>query len=270
MIAGMDRYFQIAKCFRDEDLRADRQPEFTQIDVEMSFVNQDEVMEMFDKFVTEVLGKVWNFEPPRHIRRMKWAEAMLKYGSDKPDLRFDLEIHDVSEIGAKSEFGVFKNCVAAGGKIRGIAAKGCVDFTRKQIDELTAYVGKYGSKGLVWMRVKENDEVETQVGKFFTTEQLNELRDAVGAKCGDMMFFIAGPEKVAATAMGQLRLEVARIKGLRDPKKREFVWITEFPMFEYSDTEGRYMAMHHPFTNPLPEHLDMKQKLKRTKVDSLH
>ena len=163
----------------------------------------------------------------------------------------------MSEIGAKSEFGVFKNCVAAGGKIRGIAAKGCVDFTRKQIDELTAYVGKYGSKGLVWMRVKENDEVETQVGKFFTVEQLNELRDAVGAKCGDMMFFIAGPEKVAATAMGQLRLEVARIKGLRDPKKREFVWITEFPMFEYSDTEGRYMAMHHPFTNPLPEHLDM-------------
>ena len=157
MIAGMDRYFQIAKCFRDEDLRADRQPEFTQIDVEMSFVDQDDVMAMFDKFVTEVLGKVWDFEPPKKIRRMKWHEAMLKYGSDKPDLRFDLEIHDVSEIGAKSEFGVFKNCVAAGGKIRGIAAKGCVDFTRKQIDELTAYVGKYGSKGLVWMRVKEND-----------------------------------------------------------------------------------------------------------------
>lgn len=257
MIAGFDRYFQIAKCFRDEDLRADRQPEFTQIDVEMSFVNQDEVMEMFDKFATEVLGKVWNFEPPRHIRRMNWHEAMLKYGSDKPDLRFDLEIHDVSEIAATSNFGVFKNAVAAGGKVRGLAAKGCLDFTRKQIDDLTAYVGKYGAKGLVWMRVKENDTVETQVGKFFTTEQLNDLRDAVGAKDGDMMFFIAGPEKVAATAMGQLRLEVARIKGLRDPKKREFVWITEFPMFEYSETEGRYMAMHHPFTNPLPEHLQM-------------
>lgn len=257
MIAGFDRYFQIAKCFRDEDLRADRQPEFTQIDVEMSFVNQDEIMEMFDKFVTEVLGKVWDFEPPRHIRRMNWHEAMLKYGSDKPDLRFDLEIHDVSEIAATSNFGVFKNAVAAGGKVRGLAAKGCLDFTRKQIDDLTAYVGKYGAKGLVWMRVKENDTVETQVGKFFTTEQLNDLRDAVGAKDGDMMFFIAGPEKVAATAMGQLRLEVARIKGLRDPKKREFVWITEFPMFEYSETEGRYMAMHHPFTNPLPEHLQM-------------
>src|SRR5574344_2810301 len=206
MIAGMDRYCQVAKSFRDEDLHADRQPEFTQIDVEMSFVDQDDVMEMFDGFVTDVMGKVWNFTPPRHIRRMKYAEAMLKYGSDKPDLRFALEIHDVSEIAAQSNFGVLKNVVAAGGKVRGIAAKGCVDFTRKQIDDLTTHVGRYGAKGLVWMRVKENDVVETQVGKFFTTEQLNAFRDEVGAKCGDMMFFIAGPERVAATAMGQLRL----------------------------------------------------------------
>jgi aspartyl-tRNA synthetase len=257
MIAGMDRYFQVAKCFRDEDLRADRQPEFTQIDVEMSFVDQDDVMEVFDGFVTDVMGKVWDFTPPRHIRRMKYAEAMLKYGSDKPDLRFGLEIHDVSETAAQSNFGVFKNVVAAGGKVRGIAAKDCVDFTRKQIDDLTTHVGRYGAKGLVWMRVKENDVVETQVGKFFTTEQLNAFRDEVGAKCGDMMFFIAGPERVAATAMGQLRLEIARIKNLMDPKVREFVWITEFPMFEYSETEGRYMAVHHPFTAPMPEHLQM-------------
>src|SRR5574344_34882 len=257
MVGGMEKYFQIAKCFRDEDLRADRQPEFTQIDVEMSFVDQDDVMEMFDGFVTDVMGKVWNFTPPRHIRRMKYAEAMLKYGSDKPDLRFALEIHDVSEIAAQSNFGVLKNVVAAGGKVRGIAAKDCVDFTRKQIDDLTTHVGRYGAKGLVWMRVKENDVVETQVGKFFTTEQLNAFRDEVGAKCGDMMFFIAGPERVAATAMGQLRLEIARIKNLMDPKVREFVWITEFPMFEYSETEGRYMAVHHPFTAPMPEHLQM-------------
>lgn len=257
MIAGMDRYFQIAKCFRDEDLRADRQPEFTQIDVEMSFVDQEDVMEMFDKFVTDVMGKVWEFTPPRHIRHMDWHEAMLKYGSDKPDLRFDLEIHDVSDIAKESNFGVFKSVVAAGGKVRGIAAKGCLDFTRKQIDDLTTFVGRYGAKGLVWMRVKEDDVVETQVGKFFTTEQLNAFRDTVGAKNGDLMFFIAGPEKTAATAMGQLRLEIARMKGLKDPKRREFVWITEFPMFEYSETEGRYMAMHHPFTAPLPEHLDM-------------
>lgn len=257
MIAGMDRYYQIAKCFRDEDLRADRQPEFTQIDVEMSFVEQADVIELFNRFVTDVIGKVWNFTPPKEIRQMKYAEAMLKYGSDKPDLRFDLEIHDVSSIAAASDFGVFKNVVTSGGVVRGIAAKDCVDFTRKQIDDLTAYVGRYGSKGLVWMRVKENNEVETQVGKFFTVDQLNALRDAVGAKAGDMMFFIAGPEKMAANAMGQLRLEIARIKNLMDPSVREFVWITDFPMFEYSETEGRYMSMHHPFTSPMPEHLEM-------------
>ncbi len=257
MIAGVDRYYQIAKCFRDEDLRADRQPEFTQIDVEMSFVEQDDVIELFDRFVTEVIGKVWNFTPPKAIRRMKYAEAMLKYGSDKPDLRFDLEIRDVSSIAATSEFGVFKNVIASGGVVRGIAAKGCVDFTRKQIDDLTAYVGRYGSKGLVWMRVKEGSEVETQVGKFFTVEQLNALRDATGAEAGDMMFFIAGAEKMAANAMGQLRLEIARMKNLMDPNVREFVWITDFPMFEYSETEGRYMSMHHPFTSPMPEHLEM-------------
>jgi len=257
MIAGMDRYYQIAKCFRDEDLRADRQPEFTQIDVEMSFVDQNDVMELFDRFVTEVMGKVWDFTPPSPIRRMTYAEAMLKYGSDKPDLRFDLEIKDVTELAGNTGFGVFNSVMKAGGKIRGLAAKGCVDFTRKQIDDLTAHVARYGAKGLVWMRVKENDEVETQVGKFFTVDQLNALRDAVGASASDMMFFIAGSEKVAATAMGQLRLEIARIKGLMNPSVREFVWITEFPMFEYSETEGRYMSMHHPFTSPMPEHLEM-------------
>lgn len=257
MIAGMDRYYQIAKCFRDEDLRADRQPEFTQIDAEMSFVDQDDVMNLFDRFVTEVIGKTWGFTPPTKIRRMTYAEAMLKYGSDKPDLRFDLEIKDVTELAGNTGFGVFNAVMKAGGKIRGIAAKGCVDFTRKQIDDLTTHVGRYGAKGLVWMRVKENDEVETQVSKFFTVEQLNALRDAVGAVSGDMMFFIAGPEKTAATAMGQLRLEIADIKGLTDPAVREFVWITEFPMFEFSETEGRYTSMHHPFTSPMPEHLEM-------------
>ena len=256
MIAGMDRYYQIAKCFRDEDLRADRQPEFTQIDLEMSFVKQEDVMELLDGFVKEVLGKIWDFEVPE-IPRIKYAEAMLRYGSDKPDLRFDLPIFDVSEIAASSDFGVFKNAVAGKGIVRGLAAKGCVDFSRKQIDDLTAFVGRYGSKGLVWMRVKDGDEVETQVAKFFTKEQLNSLRDALGGKAGDMLFFIAGSEKTAATAMGQLRLEIARIKGLMDSNHRKFAWITDFPMFEYSETENRYMSMHHPFTSPLPEHLDM-------------
>jgi len=256
MIAGMDRYYQIAKCFRDEDLRADRQPEFTQIDLEMSFVNQDDVMELLDGFVKEVLAHIWDFEIGE-IPRIKYADAMLTYGSDKPDLRFDLPIFDVSDIAANVDFAVFKNAVANNGVVRGLAAKGCVDFTRKQIDDLTAYVGRYGSKGLVWMRVKDNHEVETQVAKFFTKEQLEALRNAIQGKTGDMLFFIAGSEKMAATAMGHLRLEIARIKGLMDPKQRKFAWITEFPMFEYSDTEKRYMSMHHPFTSPLPEHLDM-------------
>jgi len=256
MIAGMDRYYQIAKCFRDEDLRADRQPEFTQIDLEMSFVKQEDVMELLDCFVKEVLAHVWEFEVAE-IPRIKYADAMLTYGSDKPDLRFDLPIFDVSDIAANVDFAVFKNTVANNGVVRGLAAKGCVDFSRKQIDDLTEFVGRYGSKGLVWMRVKENNEVETQVAKFFTKEQLEALRNAIQGKAGDMLFFIAGSERVAATAMGHLRLEIARIKGLMDPKLRKFAWITEFPMFEYSDTEKRYMSMHHPFTSPLPEHLDM-------------
>ncbi len=270
MIAGVDRYYQIAKCFRDEDLRADRQPEFTQIDVEMSFVDQNAVIELFDSFVTEVIGKVWDFEPPTTIRRMPYTEAMLKYGSDKPDLRFDLEIKDVTELAGHTDFGVFNNVYKSGGKIRGLAAKGCVDFTRKQIDELTEYVGRYGAKGLVWMRVKEGGEVETQVAKFFTPEQLHSFKEALEAEASDMMFFIAGPEKIAATAMGQLRLEIARIKGLLDPKKREFVWITEFPMFEYSESEDRYVSMHHPFTSPMPEHLEamLNGDLKNCKAEA--
>lgn len=256
MIAGMDRYYQIAKCFRDEDLRADRQPEFTQIDLEMSFVEQNDVMELLNNYVKNVLAKIWNFDV-KEIPCIKYADAMLKYGSDKPDLRFDLPICDVSDVAANVDFAVFKNIVANKGVVRGLAAKGCVDFTRKQIDDLTAYVGRYGSKGLVWMRIKENDEVETQVGKFFTTEQLNALRDAVGGKAGDMLFFIAASEKIAATAMGQLRLEIARIKGLTNSGEHKFLWVTEFPMFEYSESEKRYMSMHHPFTSPLPEHLEM-------------
>jgi aspartyl-tRNA synthetase len=257
MIAGFDRYYQIAKCFRDEDLRADRQPEFTQIDVEMSFVEQDDIIEIFNKFINEVLAKVWNFIPPSIVPRITYKEAMLKYGSDKPDIRFDLEISDVSDIVKECGFGVFKNVVGSGGVVRGIAAKGCVDFTRKQIDDLTAHVGKYGSKGLVWMRVKEGGEVESQVGKFFSEPELSALRDRIGAEPGDMMFFIAGSEKIAATSAGQLRLEIARIKNLMDPLNRKFLWVTEFPMFEFSESDGRFYSMHHPFTSPIKEHMEM-------------
>ncbi len=258
MIAGFDRYYQIAKCFRDEDLRADRQPEFTQIDAEMSFVESADVRETFDDYVKTVFNEIW----PERMKQvsfplptMSWHEAMLKYGSDKPDLRIDWEIADCTDIVKDCGFAVFRNVAASKGVIRGLAARGCVDLTRKAIDDLTAYVGRYGAKGLVWMRVKEGDEVETQVGKFFKTEELNALRDRVGAKAGDMMFFIAADERTAATAMGQLRLEVARQKNLLDPKVMKMLWVIDFPMFEWSDTEKRYMAMHHPFTAPVPEDL---------------
>ena len=258
MIAGFDRYYQIAKCFRDEDLRADRQPEFTQIDAEMSFVESADVRETFDDYVKTVFNEIW----PEQMKQvsfplptMSWHEAMLKYGSDKPDLRIDWEIADCTDIVKDCGFAVFRNVAAGKGVIRGLAAKGCVDLTRKAIDDLTAYVGRYGAKGLVWMRVKEGDEVETQVAKFFKPEELVALRDRVGAKAGDMMFFIAADERTAATAMGQLRLEVARQKNLLDPKVMKMLWVIDFPMFEWSDTEKRYMAMHHPFTAPVPEDL---------------
>lgn len=255
MIAGLDRYYQIAKCFRDEDLRADRQPEFTQIDVEMSFVEQDDVLEIFDAFVREVMGKVWDFQAPKNIRRMPYAEAMLKYGSDKPDLRFDLPIQDVTTLVKDVDFAVFRNTVAGGGVVRALCAKNCLDFTRKTIDDLTTFVGRYGAKGLVWMRVKE-DGVETQVAKFFKPEQIDSLCHALDGKPGDMLFFIAGSEKMAANAMGQLRLEIGRIKGLLDPSKKEFLWVTDFPLFEYSDSENRWVSCHHPFTSPIASHLE--------------
>ena len=256
MIAGFDRYYQIAKCFRDEDLRADRQPEFTQIDVEMSFVEQEDVMETFNNFIFEIFPKVWpEFKYNETIPTMPYKEAMMKYGSDKPDLRFGVEIKDVSDIAEKSDFAVFKNVIGSGGVVRGIAAPGCVDFTRKQIDDLTKFVGRYGSKGLVWMRVKE-DGVESQVAKFFQPEQLDQFKDALEAKAGDMMFFVAGKEKMVATALGHLRLEIAKMKGLADPKEKNFVWITDFPMFEYSETDKRYTSMHHPFTAPADEDLE--------------
>lgn len=257
MISGFDRYYQIAKCFRDEDLRADRQPEFTQVDVEMSFVDTEDVLNTFDQFIQDVLPKTWpdlNVELP--IERMDYATAMMDYGSDKPDLRFGIKIKDVSQIVEKCGFGVFKNVVNSGGVVRGIAATGCVDFTRKNIDELTKFVGNYGAKGLVWMRVLQDGSVETQVGKFFKPEELEALKNELGGVPGDMLFFIAADENTTATALGHLRLEVAKMKNMLDPSVRKFVWITDFPMFEYSETEKRYTAMHHPFTAPIDNHID--------------
>ncbi len=256
MVAGFEKYYQIAKCFRDEDLRADRQPEFLQIDCEMSFVDCEDIYNQFEDAVCTVLKEIWGKDIKRPFFRLPYKEAMLKYGSDKPDLRYDLPIHDVTHIGKDCGFKVFNTVANSGGVIRGIAATGCIDFTRKNIDDLTAFVGRYGSKGLVWMRVKE-EGVETQVAKFFKPEELEALKEAVGAKAGDMMFFIAGKEKMAANAAGMLRQEVARLKGIIPENELNFLWVTDFPMFEYSDTEGRFTAIHHPFTAPHPDDLSM-------------
>tara|TARA_B110000483_G_scaffold240030_1_gene319756 strand:- start:207 stop:1994 length:1788 start_codon:yes stop_codon:yes gene_type:complete len=257
MIAGFDRYYQIAKCFRDEDLRADRQPEFTQIDVEMSFVEQEDILSTFDDYISEVLPKTWpDLKVELPIERMPYEEAMMDYGSDKPDLRFGLKIKDVSDIAATCGFGVFKAVAGSGGAVRGIAATGCVDFTRKTIDELTKFVGRYGAKGLVWMRVLEDGSVESQVAKFFKPEEIIAMKERLGGQPGDMLFFIAADEQTTANSLGHLRLEVAKLKGLMDSSVRKFVWITDFPMFEYSENEGRYTSMHHPFTAPFDEHIE--------------
>ena len=254
MIAGFEKYYQVAKCFRDEDLRADRQPEFLQFDCEMSFVECEDVYHQFEKIVSEVVEDVWGEKLETPFQRMPYEEAMLHYGSDKPDLRYELKIQDVSAIAGKTGFKVFQDAVSRGGVIRGLAATGCVDLPRRVIDDLTAFVGRYGSKGLVWMRVKD-EGVETQVAKFFQPEELEQLREAVGGKPGDMLFFIAGPEKTAATAMGHLRTEIARMKNLTEGKPNKFLWVVDFPLFEYSPAEKRYYAMHHPFTSPREEDL---------------
>jgi aspartyl-tRNA synthetase len=222
----------------------------------MSFVECEDIYQQFEKIVAEVTSQTWGFSPDLPFQRLPYKEAMLHYGTDKPDLRYGLEIYDVSEIAGQCSFKVFRDAVESGGVVRGMAATGCLDLTRKIVDDLTAFVGQFGSKGLIWMRSKE-EGIETQVAKFFKHEELEGLKEGVNGKAGDMLFFIAGPENVAATAMGQLRKEIARIKNLINGKKHQFLWIVDFPMFEYSQTEGRYLAMHHPFTAPRDDQIHL-------------
>jgi aspartyl-tRNA synthetase len=259
MISGFGKYYQIAKCFRDEDLRADRQPEFLQIDCEMSFVDCEDIYHQFEELISRVTQDIWNFTPSLPFRQIPYKEAMLKYGSDKPDLRYGMEIYDVSDIAENCDFQVFRETVKSGGVVRGIAATGCVDFTRKIVDDLTAFVGKFGAKGLIWMRCKP-EGVETQVAKFFQTGEIEHFRQKINGKAGDMLFFIAGPEPTAANAMGRLRHEIASIRKMTKGKNHEFAWITDFPMFEYSETEERYTSMHHPFTAPGDGQLHLLEK----------
>ena len=250
MVAGYDRYFQIVRCFRDEDLRADRQPEFTQIDCEMSFVEQEDILEVFERWAKHMFRHVTGIEFTEPFRRMPWIEAMEKYGSDKPDLRFGMEFADVTDLAHGHGFAVFDDAEY----VTGFAAPGCAAYTRKQIDALTEFVKRpqVGAKGLIWIRL-EADAVKSSVDKFFTPDEVRALAERCGAKAGDMVFILCGKKFRALTQLCALRLEVARQLGLRDPQKFAPLWVVDFPMFEWDDETQRFYAMHHPFTSPKPE-----------------
>ncbi len=258
MLSGFDRYMQIARCFRDEDLRADRQPEFTQIDLEMSFVDLDDVLAMNEGFIQTLLKKTLDVDVQLPLQRMTYAEAMETYGSDKPDTRFGLKFINVSDIVKEGSFAAFKDAVENGGSVRCINVEGGVDkFSRKQIDELVEYVKIYRAKGLAWMSMKP-DGMQCSFAKFFTPEQMKTLVERVNAKTGDIVFFIAdAKDLVTCTALGALRLEVGRRLGLMDDKKFNLLWVVDFPLLEYDEEENRYVAMHHPFTSPKDEDLDL-------------
>ena len=250
MVAGYDRYFQIVRCFRDEDLRADRQPEFTQIDCEMSFVEQEDVINVFERWAKYMFKDVLGIEFTEPFRRMPWIEAMEKYGSDKPDLRFGMEFADITDLAKGHGFSVFDDAEY----VCGFAATGCATYTRKQIDALTDYVKRpqVGAKGLIWIRVEEAG-VKSSIDKFYSPEEVRAMAEKCGAKAGDIVFILCGKKFKALTQLCALRLEVAQQLGLRDPKKFAPLWVVDFPMFEWDDETERFYAMHHPFTSPKPE-----------------
>ncbi|MDF1494701.1 aspartate--tRNA ligase [Caproiciproducens sp. CPB-2] len=257
MLSGFDRYMQIARCFRDEDLRADRQPEFTQIDLEMSFVDQDDVMAVGEGFMKQVYKQVLDIDIQTPFRRMTWHEAMRRFGSDKPDLRFGLELIDLTEDLKQTEFRVFKGAVEGGGSVRGINLKGLADkLSRKEIDKLTEWVKAYGAKGIAWTRLTEGGETSS-FEKFLAPEETAAVRKTMGAETGDVLLIVASDEDaVVYASLGALRCELAARFGLIDKSKPCLLWVTDFPLFEFSKEENRYMAMHHPFTAPRAEDID--------------
>ncbi|CEN90602.1 aspartate--tRNA ligase [Paraclostridium sordellii] len=257
MVSGMDRYFQIVKCFRDEDLRADRQPEFTQIDCEMSFVEQEDVMSVMEKMVQRIFKEVLDVEVKLPLKKMTYAEAMERYGSDKPDTRFGYELTNISDLVANCGFGVFSNATKPGMSVRGINVKGkAEDFSKKQIGKLEDHAKTYKAKGLAWMKVGENREVTSPIAKFFTPEEITVILDRMDAQAGDLLLFVADKDSVVFDALGQVRLEVARRLDILDSNVYEMLWVTEFPLFEEDEETGRMIAKHHPFTSPLDEDLD--------------
>ena len=257
MCSGYDRYFQIAKCFRDEDLRADRQPEFTQIDMELSFVDVDDVIDVNERMLAFLFKEVLGVEVQLPIQRMTWTEAMNRFGSDKPDLRFGMELTDVSEVVKGCEFAVFKNALEAGGSVRGINAKGQGSMPRKKIDKLVEFAKGYGAKGLAYIAIQEDGSVKSSFAKFMKEEEMKALIEAMLGEAGDLLLFAADKTKLVWDVLGALRLELARQMELFDKEEYRFVWITEFPLLEWSEEENRFTAMHHPFTMPFEEDIPL-------------
>ncbi len=266
MVAGYDRYFQIVRCFRDEDLRADRQPEFTQIDCEMSFVEQEDVLNTFEGMMRRMFKNALGVDISDPLPRMRWYDAMDNYGSDKPDVRFGMKIHEVTPLVKGCGFSVFDSAAYVGG----IAVEGCAEYTRKQLDELTEWVKRpqVGAKGLVYIKLNSDGSVKSSVDKFFSPEKLQEVAAACGAKAGDLILLLCGEKRKTQTQLGVLRIEMGNRLGLRDPKVFAPLWIVDFPLLEWSEEDGRFYAMHHPFTAPKPEHeqwfcSDRKEDLER-------
>ena len=256
MVSGFDRYFQIARCYRDEDLRADRQPEFTQADMELSFVDIDDVIEVNERLLKYIFKEAIGVDVQIPLKRMPWQEAMDRFGSDKPDTRFGMELHDVSDVVKGCGFGVFTGALENGGSVRGINAGGQGAMPRKKIDKLVEFAKGYGAKGLAYLSINEDGTYKSSFAKFMTEEELSNLVQAMEGKPGDLLLFAADKNKIVWNVLGALRLELAKELDLLDPDQYNFLWVTEFPLLEWSDEENRFMAMHHPFTMPMEEDWD--------------
>lgn len=255
MCSGYDRYFQIVKCFRDEDLRADRQPEFTQIDMELSFVDVDDVIDVNERLLAKIFKEILDVEIELPIQRMTWQEAMDRFGSDKPDLRFGMELIDVTEVIRGCEFGVFQNAIEAGGTVRGLNVSGQGDLGRKKIDALVKFAKDFGAKGLAYIQLKSDGSMKSSFAKFMKEEEMTALIEAMGGKSGDLLLFAADQNKVVWDVLGNLRVEIAKNYDMIPEGQFKFVWVTEFPLLEWNEEENRYTAMHHPFTMPMEEDL---------------
>ena len=255
MVSGYDRYFQLARCFRDEDLRADRQPEFTQVDMELSFVDVDDVIDVNERLLARLFKEIIGVDVPLPIQRMTWQEAMDRFGSDKPDTRFGMELNDVTDVVRDCEFAVFKNAIADGGSVRGINAKGQGTMPRKKIDALIAFVKDYGAKGLAYIAIQPDGSIKSSFAKFMKDEEMQALISAMQGEPGDLLLFAADKNKIVYASLGALRLELADKMGMLDKNQYNFLWVTEFPLLEWSDEENRFQAMHHPFTMPMEEDL---------------